>query len=592
MQRRGAGRLAMATLLRKWMETHREQAAEEGAGSAAWPLLRRVVVGLAVGIVLATCVFAVGRVTWRMLSTDGGWYSYPAYALSQGRDADENLLPPDELPLATPGVRSLFPWENRSLLLTGIDWAWFVLAGHGQRSIVAFGVLQWLAIAGLVGWAVHRATGNRWATAAAALCALSDAKLVHESLADLRPDIPLALIAVASLCCFIHYLRKRSPVSFIASGLLILLLPLVQTTGVLPAAMMLTCLGMSALMPADGRVSRPYMLACAMVAVATVAAFIFRKPIMDVLIPTKVPLAYQLSGRHDFPALLRSMADRGVAWKLSQESRRWIGYFLPANLAQLLFLLTGLVSLLRVAWQRASASAERLWLPVGWIVGILTLTATDPHFTPTHLIPLVTLGYVMAGVGWALLLGGSRRPIPGARGMLALAAVALLGFGLRTAQASLDVYQGLREGVSRTAVRSLLAKTFPGTGVTWAIGPTSIWPYVPQDGRPVLVDERDDPGIVKTALWKRVRVLILDSDFLDYGWGSVARKGVAAGWLKPIGQVGKPGDQYRLEAFRVEHRRVVGRFDIRDVPWDPAGLSLAHPALAQAGPLGTARRKR
>jgi hypothetical protein len=77
--------------------------------------------------------------------------------------------------------------------------------------------------------------------------------------------------------------------------------------------------------------------------------------------------------------------------------------------------------------------------------------------------------------------------------------------------------------------------------------------YVPQSGRTVIVDQRSDPGVVNTALWQRVSVLVIDTDFVQWGWGRIARQGVAAGWLKPIGQVGKPGDKYWLEAFQVEH---------------------------------------
>jgi hypothetical protein len=530
-------------------------AAANMRAAATWAIpqgLRRAVTALTIALIIATCVFGAGRVLWRVISMDGGWYSYPGYALSQGRDPDENLLPPDQLPLATPGVRSLFPWENRSFLLTDIDRAWFDLAGHGEESIVAFGVLQWLALAALVGWAVNRATGNRWAAAAAALAALSDVKLIYESLADLRPDIPLALIGVGGLCFLVNYLRRRSPVSFIACAILVALLPLVHTTGVMPAAMMLTCVAVSALIPVNGRLSTRYMLACATLAAATLAIFFFRNPIMDILIPTRVSLAQQLAGQHDLPKMLVGMAHLGVGWKLAQERQRWTSYFLAGNLPQLLFLLTGLLALLRAAWRRRSEMAERLCLPAGWLAGIAVLTVTDPHFVSTHLIPLIAMGYVMAGVGWALLLD-DRQPMMARQGVVALAVLAFVCLGLRTAQASVDVDQGIHQGVSRAAVSRLVDRAFPGTGTTWAVGPTSIWMYVPQSGRTVIVDDRSDPGVVGTALWRRMSVLIIDSDFLQWGWGRIALRGVAAGWLQPIGRVGKPGDKYWLEAFRVGH---------------------------------------
>jgi hypothetical protein len=505
------------------------------AASAVPQGLRRAVMALAIGLIIATCVFGAGRVIWRVISMDGGWYSYPGYALSEGRDPDENLLPPEHLSLAAPGVRSLFPWENRSFLLTRIDWAWFDLAGHGQASIVTFGVLQWLALAALVGWGVLCATGSRWAAGAAALAASSDVQLVYESLADLRPDVPLALIGIAALCFLVNYLRRRSPVSFIACGFLTALLPLVHTTGVMPAAMMLTCVAMSALIPRDGRPSKPYMLACAMLVAVTLAVFIFRKPIADVLIPTQVPLADQLPGRHDLPAMVLGMAHRGVGWKLAQERQRWTSYFLGGNVPQLLFLLTGLIALLRAAWRLRSEMAAWLLLPAGWLAGIVVLT----------------------GVGWSLLLD-RRLPVVRTQGVLALAVLAFLCLGLRTAQAAVDIDQGIHQGVSRAAVSRMLTKVFPGTGVTWAVGPTSIWMYVPQSGRTVIVDQRSDPGIVRTALWRRISILVIDTDFLKWGWGGIARQGVAAGWLRPIGQVGKPGDKYWLEAFSVEHTGAPG----------------------------------
>jgi hypothetical protein len=253
--------------------------------------------------------------------------------------------------------------------------------------------------------------------------------------------------------------------------------------------------------------------------------------------------------------MLVGMVHRGVGWKLAQERQRWTSYFLAGNLPQLLFLLTGMLALLRAAWRRRSQMAEWLCLPAGWLAGIAVLTVTDPHFVPTHLIPLIAMGYVMAGVGWALLLD-EHQPAIATQGVVALAVLAFLCLGLRTAQAAVDVEQGIHQGVSRDAVHRLVTNAFPGTagtGVTWAVGPTSIWMYVPESSRTVIVDDRSDPGVVRSALWRRMSVLVIDSDFLQFGWGKVARQGVAAGWLQPIGRVGKPGDKYWLEAFRVRH---------------------------------------
>lgn len=491
--------------------------------------------------------------TYYVINTDGGWYSYPAYAMTQGRDPDENLLPPAELSLATPGVRSLFPWDNRGFLLTGIQWAWFEMAGHGMTSIRAFGLLQWIGLAVVIGLAVYRASGSPWASGAAALAGLSDSKIIHESLADLRPDVPLALVAVASLLFLIIGMRRRSAASLAASAALLALLPLIHTTGVLPAAMLVTCFVVLALTPDHGRLSRRRILAAALTAGGVLAVFLLRQPIMNALIPSKVPVAMQVPGRHDLPLMLEHMAHHGLEWKMFAEGRRWAGYFAGANLAQLLFLAGGALAILRGAWRRALTSREQVYLPIGWLAGMLTLTLTDPHFTPTHMIPLISLGYVMAGVGWAMLLGEARPWPARSQGTVALCALAFLAVGIKSAEAAGDVYRGSHQHIGAAEVRGLLERAIPAEGVTWAVGPTSIWLYAPQTGEPVILDERSDPGIIDTGLWQRVSVLIIDSDFLHYGWRRVAREGVAQGWLRPIGRVGRPDGIYFLEAFKVEH---------------------------------------
>ena len=48
-------------------------------------------VALVLFVAAAALVFAIAK--WWPLQTDAGWYSYPGYALSEGRDPSENLLP-------------------------------------------------------------------------------------------------------------------------------------------------------------------------------------------------------------------------------------------------------------------------------------------------------------------------------------------------------------------------------------------------------------------------------------------------------------------------------------------------------------------
>jgi hypothetical protein len=52
---------------------------------------QRVLTLLAVGVVLSALALAAVYAWFVPISIDGGWYSYPGYALSQGRDPGENM---------------------------------------------------------------------------------------------------------------------------------------------------------------------------------------------------------------------------------------------------------------------------------------------------------------------------------------------------------------------------------------------------------------------------------------------------------------------------------------------------------------------
>lgn len=514
-------------------------------------LMARALPWLVAGIVLASCVLAFSYATWWVMRVDGGWYSYPGYAMSEGRDPGENMLAPEDLPIQTAGLRSVFHWENRSFLVTRLYWAWFSIAGHGQTSLVLLGLLEWFGLAGLVALVIYQSTRSRWAAAASAIIALSDSSLIRECLSDLRPDMPIGLVALGSLWFLIRFAQGRALSDILACGLLLALLPLIHTTGVLPMAMLLTCIGLLGLASVHGAKRSSGVLLCAAVILGALAVFALRQPILDVLVPTHVPLSLELTGRHDLIESLREMYGHGLAWKAREELHRWTSYFLPGNLGQFLFLCSGLIVLATKTRQSAPSQTIKRMLLLGWIVGMLSLTLLDSHFTFAHLIPLVCLGYALAGIGWAGVFQVARED-GGLRWVPTLFAIVVITLGLKVAQAANVLNKGMHEGVSRQAVRALLEQALPAQGVTWVIAPTSVWLYAPSGGTPVLIDRREDTSALKSAIGKRVSVLIVDSDFLEFGWADVVKAGLDDGTLTPIGRVGAPDSGiYYIEAFAV-----------------------------------------
>jgi hypothetical protein len=521
----------------------------EVGGKARWALCALVLATL-----ISSSTVAFLHTKWWVINTDGGWYSYPAYAMSEGRDPGENMLSPDRVSLDTPGVRSVFHWENRSFLLTRLLSGWFSIAGHGHESIVLFGLSQWIGCAALAWALIWYASGSYWASTAGAMALLADSNFIWECFSDLRPDVLLALLSLGCLGFLFRYIRSRGYLDLAAGGLLLLMLPLVHTTGVLPLAALLAYIGLIAIVGQrgkshDGNLRLPLVL----LIVASAAVVAFRQTILDVLVPTQVPLEVEVLGRHNLVADLHAILSRGVVDKAVQEGERWREYFRSTNFAQVLFLVTGIYGVILRGNPATGDKILRTMLLAGWLVGVIAITCLDSHSTPSHLISLVALGYVIAGIGWARLLDDVGRA-ERSRAVAALVSIGVMIFVLKSVQAIYVISNGVTQDVSGEAVRALAKHVLPTSGDPWVIGPTSIWLYAPADARCIVVDKREDPSVIQTKLWKHVAVLIIDSDFLKYGWGSVAQDGVTKGWLYPIGRVGHPSNSiYYMEAFRVVH---------------------------------------
>lgn len=503
-------------------------------------------------LLIASAVVAFAFAKWWPMQVDAGWYSYPGYALSEGRDPSENMLPPASLPLDKPGIRSLFPWENRSFLLVRLYAMWFSVAGHSQISLACFGIFMWLGLSALIGLAVWIASRNKWATTAAVLAATTDSMIIKESMADLRPDVPLAIVAVGALCCLLWFLRRPNAGAWLVSGLLLGTLPLVHTTGVLPLGALLATVGLIWVF-AWGRRDHARLSLIFLIAIA-LAAVLFRQPIVDVLIPTHVPLEFEKIGRHDMAQRWHEMLDAGVLVKVTHELERWKGYFANANIAQFAFLITGLAGLVAPGDGNPKRGFH-LNLLAGWIAGVALISLLDPHFTSTHMIPLVSLGYAYAGIGWGRWLERGFASMRGAPQIL-LAALCCLGMIVKSAEAVHLVHKGAANGVTHAEITELLSRALPPTpGTLWAFAPTSIWLYLPSGGTTVLVDQRGKRNYLDSEAWPRISVLIVDSDFLGYGWRKTIDDGIACGNLHPIGRVGDADVDaiYYLEAFQVLH---------------------------------------
>jgi hypothetical protein len=502
---------------------------------------------------LATaCLVAFAAVTlaasyaWFVpLQTDGGWYSYPGFALAHGRDPSENLLSPDRLARESSGVRAAFGWENRSFLIVRFHQVWFALAGTTVFSLKVFGALQWLAVTVLVWLAVRLAVRSTAPALVAALAAMSDSWLISESMADARPDVPIALVACACVVAVTQGYRERRWPWVVVASILAAMLPLLHTTGILAFTCCAVLAGALAVVPSPDGSARRWPLV--VVVVAGTLGFLFRQVIVDALVPTRLPVSAELPFRHDLWIKLRGIVAGGALAKLGTEVGRWCDYFLVSNGAHLVFVAAGLSGLLASVVRSDDAYQRRLSL--GFLAAAAAAPAAmlfDPHPTPSHSVPLAVLTYIASGVG--LLSIASRIPLRAVR-----CSLLIVGLGaaiIKGAHAAELSRASMAAGVSNRSVARFVSDVLNGQGDQLAVAPTFLWPYVPPTRSVVLIDPGSRPWEPTDPRFGSLSAVILDRDFLARGWRSLSRTMVQCGAFVEADSLGVR-EGFRLEAYEV-----------------------------------------
>ena len=497
---------------------------------------------VAFGVLAVSTTLAIVYAWFVPLATDGGWYSYPGYALSMGRDPAENLLSLDAVGNDPPSVRALFGYELRSFLIVPVHAAWFTVAGTSLVSLKVFGALQWLGLAALVVLCVRRITGAPYAAYAAGLATLSDSWLISGSIADLRPDVPNAIAATTCALALLSYHKTGHWPWLVTAVVSTMALALLHLTSVL-ALTFLSALAMAfAIEREHGRRRLELLLlpACALLMV------IFRQPIMDVIVPTTLPLADELPAREDLWVYWQGIVSRGVWAKAVFEADRWFDYFFLTNFSQLLFIAFGAAGL-GLAWRRSGESVAQALL-LAALVAIPVVVVIDPSSTRGHLLPLACLAYVGAGIGVAAI---QRSPLAKYAGP-ALIAIGITAVVLRGALAANVVRSHAPQGVSNHGLVQFMAGVFEPESHHVVIAPTFLWPYINKGRSVVLVEPGSRLWPVEDQRWQLVTKVIVDRDFRERGWSEfTARMERCSSFVRESSVGSASGNGFFLDTYRV-----------------------------------------
>ena len=451
------------------------------------------------------------------LDVDGGWYSYPAYALTQGGDPNENQRPVaqyvDEGRLVA--SFSFFTKNNiRVLPLT----AWFSLIEPSFASLKVFGLLELALLWAIFAICAFSFSKSRATGVCLLLLFVLDRVVLELGINDLRPDLFLVTLALAVLFCLNKLFdTSRSELGHtmvwaVGALLFCLLLALTHVTAVVSLSVVLVYATLKYLQTAGAekanRYQGPFFFLVSLLWLTAILAFFLKGSLLDEILVSKiVPDAN----------LFRKLSELLGASPLeiaTKEYLRWKTYLFWGNLHLLLLFALLLVSFIHGLAIHKSKLSFLLESPltVASVAGVLALTLLDPHsprFHATTVTPFLLLA--STEIQPELLRRFSRRYA--LRLLVLIACVSTLVSGLSNwSQAASSGKENNWELQLR--LRGAFSKATSTTGeLNAAFGPAELWPYLGRNTEILLMDRRSWDSIRLAPDAVRASYVIINNSY-------------------------------------------------------------------------------
>lgn len=480
------------------------------------------------------------RTIYLPLGVDGGWAAYPAVAMARGGSATENIRSIDELS-SMKGIKIQHGFDDRSIRLFALA-AWYRWFGHGHLSTRIFSILEYLILAALTYQFLGLFSRDKQIVLLVWSLYLTDSTLLGMT-ADLRPDILMAALAVAS-CLFFHRgMRNGRPIFFVAGVATSSILALVWPSSAVPVASVLVFvfweLGLGA-----GRGIRIRAGVYLILLAIPPASFLFRDQVNAVLFGP-----FDAYDRTWDPDLL-GLWSKGAWFLLEKEVDRWRSYFVLGNIVRIIPFALAVGLAVRHVVRRPTEGADPRSVAAGLLAGIVVLGVFDKSDSSHHLIPLIPFMY-------ALLVGTMGAGLP-SRGKMRkglaviVGAAAIVGLGAGVRMWVLSERSGYRNAV----VEQRISAAFTGHRENVLIvGPAALFPFFSNGENVTMIDDRNGTRLDRFAndSLERLRFILLDREYLAYGYEAKFRARWPMVELATIEEMGRVSSPYGyLKIIRVQ----------------------------------------
>lgn len=491
---------------------------------------------LGTSLLAALLVFLAGFYYYP-LGNDGGWYSFPAAAMSQGASPAQNLEPVEALE-GQAGLRAKFPFKTYASVRVAYTALWLELLPRDIVSLKLLGLLELIALAGAAYLLFLRFCKSKLIAVALVAVLVNDKQVVMGAAWDYRPDNVMAALGCLA---FAWLLTKDRLPHYFGAVLAIGLMALIHLTAPVPLAFILSFLVFKELFSGNfgPRHHYKYVLAGAV----AVIVLLNYNDIVDTLMSVERP---PVESTQDAGSRVAGGLTMGVDHILSKEFARWRGYFPSSNLTQLVVLVAGFVLLFRQLLRSSFRDPVALALASSTVVVLLFLAVFDPHKAPKHVVLVVPMLLLFLGYGLR-----TERNRKAAEVVLAIVVglVTLSSFAVAAKYA----VTGGRSSYNIASVEEFIGEIVDSEDHKYLIvGPTELWPFVGPKRNVLFLDHTRSRDIHEglTPVIGRIDYVILNGDYAAFRWKERFLGAFPDLRLKRIRHLG--GSKLFVTAYRIE----------------------------------------
>lgn len=508
-------------------------------------IARKPVIVVCTVALIATILLITIRYFYTPLSVDGGWYSYPALALSKDRDPGENLCSISELKNIE-GVKASFHLDFRQSIRVIPMSLWFRIIGTNIWAVKLYGIFELSILMGMAYLLLRRISENENIALLCTAIYLTDGVAISLGSSDLRADIMLTfmtLLVFLLTCIEVKHYRSLLFVFGVSS---ISFLALIRLTSVFSLSFLISYMIIE-LFLSRKRLSNFKKWFYISMILSGIVSFFMRTKLWDIILPSQYTnLTHSGEGNLWSGNLVEakyyaSTLTVDILPKMIKEIHRWTDYFFMSNLGEFLAILLAfpffIICLLGLS--KTKIPSKLISIPMGCVAAIGVLAFVDPIRCKwaAHALPVVIFFIIILAMVLNIVPNKKQKYL----GITLLFVFVIFSSGIKIAQGINIMRKGILNGYTNNSVIKVMKHVFNDEEKSYnIIGPTELWPYINQKTNIIIIDKRSTREIeeLKNHLGE-IDYIIINNDYQGFNWEEEFRKRYINVELETIAKVGK-----------------------------------------------------